>query len=449
MPQTLAALTQQNVPRYTSYPTAPHFNASVDASVYAQWLAELPPDASLSLYLHVPFCDELCLYCGCNTAVVRKEAPRVRYAKLLQEEIAMVAGRIGRRQKVCRIHWGGGTPTALPAACLIEVTETLKKYFEFTDDIEVAVEFDPRHLAADRLAALPLMGVSRASLGVQDFDQAVQEAIGRVQSFEQTLEVANSLRGVGVKSLNLDLIYGLPCQTVEGATETARQALLLSPDRIAVFGYAHVPWMKPHQKLLPESSLPSTDARLAQREAIDAVLVGAGFCRIGLDHYARPTDSMAIAAAAGTLRRNFQGYTEDPAAALIGFGASSIGSLPQGFVQNATKVPGYASAVEGKALPVARGFALSEDDRLRGDIIEALMCDLSCDVATVARRHDTDLSALDGPIERLAALQRHGLVEWDGAVLSVTEAGRPFVRSVAAVFDAYLQPATTRHASAA
>lgn len=445
----LAELLQQNVPRYTSYPTAPHFSPDVMAVDYAAWLGQIDPDAAVSLYVHVPFCDELCLYCGCNTTVARREAPRAQYTQLLEIEVAMVAAQIGRRQKVSHIHWGGGTPTALPAACLRRVNAAIRAHFEVLSDAEIAVEIDPRHLAEDRLSALAEIGLTRASLGVQDFDPRVQAAIGRWQSFEQTQSCAQRLRDAGARSINLDLIYGLPYQTESGATDTARLALELRADRMAVFGYAHVPWMKPHQRLLPTEALPGVAARLAQRGAIDRVFVDGGFSRVGLDHYALPEDTLAKAAAAGSLRRNFQGYTIDIATTLIGIGASSIGSMPQGYVQNAPRVPEYATALRAGVLPCVRGVRLTPDDRLRREVIERLMCHLSVNLTAVARRYEADAMPLIAAVFRLQALVEAGLLRWDGQSLEVTEDGRPFVRTVAAAFDAYWTPATTRHASAA
>lgn len=244
----LVARYDGRVPRYTSYPTAPHFGAAVTPDIYRGWLAELPADASVSLYLHVPFCDRLCLYCGCNTRVVRQDAPRRAYAAMLQRELALVAECIGRRAKVAQVHWGGGTPTTLPADCLTGIMASIGDLFTLLPGAEVAIEVDPTMLPSDRLAALSDIGITRASLGVQDFDAAVQAAIGRVQSYAETASCAASLRAIGVQSLNLDLIYGLPFQTEQSVVRTARQALGLDADRIAVFGYAHVPWMKRHSR---------------------------------------------------------------------------------------------------------------------------------------------------------------------------------------------------------
>lgn len=429
------------VPRYTSYPTAPHFHAGVDAAVYSRWLAELPEEAEVSLYLHVPFCDRLCLYCGCNTSVVRQEAPKRAYARHLAEEVSMVAESLGRRGRVTAVHWGGGTPTCLPADCLTGIMDHIRSQFDVAPDAEVAIEIDPVSLTAGALNAIALMGVNRASLGVQDFDERVQEAIGRPQTFAQTAAAADRLRALGITSLNLDLIYGLPFQTEESVARTARQALQLGAGRIAVFGYAHVPWMKKHQALIQDESLPGAQARFAQTNAIRKILEEeGGYIPVGLDHFAKPTDAMAQAARSGALQRGFQGYTTDAAPVLIGLGASSIGALPQGYVQNASSVPAYNAAIAAQKFAVARGVSLSADDRLRRDVINAIMCDLTAEIPLVLR---ADAAAL----QQFAA---DGLVTWDGHRVTVTERGRPFVRNAAAVFDAYLQhaEAAPRHATA-
>jgi oxygen-independent coproporphyrinogen-3 oxidase len=444
------------LPRYTSYPTAPHFGPAVTPDLYGSWLADLADDAILSIYLHVPFCDRLCFYCGCNTSVVRREGPRRDYADLMVRELDQVASRIGRRLTVGHIHWGGGTPTTLPADCLVRIMTTIRTHFNVLPTAEVAIEIDPTELPMDRIGALADMGITRVSLGVQDFNPAVQTAIGRFQSFDKTKACADALRGLGIGSLNLDLIYGLPNQTQESVAHTARSTLLLDADRIAVFGYAHVPWMKRHQSLIDEASLPDAEARFAQRDAIDRVLQDEGhYQAIGLDHYARPHDAMAQAAgcpvtANGGLRRSFQGYTTDTATALIGIGASAIGSLPQGYVQNLTAVPAYADAIKSGGFAIAKGIALSADDRLRRDVIERLMCDLEVDLEQIANIHPTDDDFFDQAFAALRPFEDDGLASRKGRRIIVHEAGRPFVRNIAAIFDAYLtQPnSPARHARA-
>ena len=434
------------VPRYTSYPTAPHFTPAVGAGVYARWLAQLPAETPLSLYLHVPFCDRLCLYCGCNTTVVRLETSHRHYAAMLLREIDAVAGLIGRRATVSHAHWGGGTATSLPGDCLIAVMDRLRQRFAFAPGAEVAIELDPTSLPDDRRDALGPMGVTRISLGVQDLEPSVQEAIGRMQSYEETEACAKAARALGVGSLNLDLIYGLPLQTEEGVARTARRALALKADRVAVFGYAHVPWMKRHQALIPEEQLPGPSERYAQLNAIHRVLTEeGGYVAIGLDHYALPSDAMAQAAAGRRLKRCFQGYTTDAAPALIGFGASSIGSLPQGYVQNAPTAAAYIKEIEAGRLATVRGVAVTPDDRLRRDVIERVMCDLEVDLAAVAAEHAADPAPLlEAASEGLEKFVEDGLASWDGRRIAVSERGRPFVRSVAALFDAYLAQASDK-----
>jgi len=447
----LVARYDGRVPRYTSYPTAPHFSAAVSAETYAAWLGALPAGAPLSLYLHVPFCDRLCLYCGCNTGVVRHEAPRRAYAAMLQRELRLVAACIGRRAEVGHVHWGGGTPTTLPADCLNDIMALIGALFSLRPDAEVAIELDPTALPPDRLDALARMGITRASLGVQDLDPTVQAAIGRMQSYEATEVCARSLQAMGVGSLNLDLIYGLPHQTEESVTRTARRALGLDADRVAVFGYAHVPWMKRHQALIPDDTLPGPEARFAQRRAIERVLTEeGGYIAVGLDHYARPGDALAEAVETRRLRRSFQGYTTDAAPALIGIGASAIGCLPQGYVQNASSVPTYSAAIGNDGLATARGASLTSDDRLRRDVIERIMCDLGADLGALATAHGADPLPLVDAAAGLGRFEEDGLVRWDGRRVEVTEAGRPFVRNVASLFDAYLTRDQTarRHARA-
>jgi oxygen-independent coproporphyrinogen III oxidase len=438
----------RHVPRYTSYPTAPHFSSAVDAPRYREWLGALADGTELSAYLHVPFCAELCWFCGCHTTVTRRPEPLASYARTLLDEIDLLADAIGRALPVRHIHWGGGTPTALSPAWMTAIATRLRARFAPPDEIEIAVEVDPRTLTEGAADALAAIGVTRASLGVQDFDPAVQAAVNRHQSFAVTEAAAARLRARGIDAINLDLIYGLPYQTEAGVAETVARALDLGPDRVAVFGYAHVPWLKRHQKLLPEAALPGPAARFAQRAAAERVILAAGYQAIGLDHYARPGDSLAAAARAGRVRRNFQGYTTDTAPVLLGLGASSIGALPQGYVQNEAAIPAWRDAVREGRLPIARGVALSAEDRLRRDVIEQVMCRGEADLPAIAASHGVAADGLLAAGPALAAQAGDGLVRWDGARLAVTEDGRPFVRAVAAAFDAYLKPETTRHATA-
>jgi len=435
-------LAEQSAPRYTSYPTAPHFGPAIGASTYADWLAALDPRASLSLYLHVPYCARLCLYCGCHTKIVQRRAPVDAYAELLAQEIDLVAART-KRQRVSSIHWGGGTPSMLGPERLIALHERIARRFDCARVNEHAIEIDPRQCDSALAQALAAIGVNRASLGVQELSPHVQRAIGRVQPFETVAAAAAVLRAAGIANLNFDLMYGLPHQSRQNLHDTILRADTLRPDRIALFGYAHVPWFKTHQRLIDDAALPGAGERLAQAEIARGTLLALGYVPVGLDHFARPQDSLARAAKDGRLRRNFQGYTTDDADALIGLGASAIGRLPQGFVQNAPDLGAYGRAIMAGTFATARGIALSADDRLRGAIIERLMCDFAVDLDTIAGYQE-----LPDALAALQPLERDGLVATAGARVTVTAAGRPFVRLVAAAFDAYLGHGTARHSRA-
>jgi oxygen-independent coproporphyrinogen-3 oxidase len=463
---TMLALAERNVPRYTSYPTAPHFSAAIGPSAYAAWLDSLPKSATLSLYLHVPFCTELCRYCGCTTKAVRRRAPVEAYAELLRTEIDLLSAATCAR-RVAHLHWGGGTPSILGADRLAALVETLTAAFDLAALQEHAIELDPRHLDAALAFALARIGVTRASLGVQDLSPHVQRAIGRVQPFEQVGQAVASLRGAGIANINIDLMYGLPRQTVGGVIRSAEFAASLKPARLALFGYAHVPWFKPHQRLIDQAALPGAVERITQMHAAAETLEECGYVPIGLDHFALPGDELSRAARTARLHRNFQGYTTDPADALIGLGASAIGRLTQGYAQNAQDVGTYARAIDAGQFATARGFELSGEDRLRARIIERLMCDLAVDLGAEVRStkgnangraaptgvtqfRETQPGTLDfaNELAALDELSNKGIVQRDGDRIFVTEAGRPFVRLVAAAFDAYLPKDQKRHSLA-
>ena len=435
------------VPRYTSYPTAPHFTHAIDGETYARWLGEIG-DAPVSLYIHVPFCAQLCWFCGCHTTATSNSAPLEAYADTVLREIELLAAAAGRRLAVRHIHWGGGTPTAMPGPRMREIMAALRRHFAVAGDAEIAVEIDPRTVTPEILDTLAGIGCTRASLGVQDFDEKVQAAVNRHQSLAVTKTCADGLRARGINAINLDLIYGLPYQSVASVTQTVEHALAVAPERIAIFGYAHVPWMKKHQNLLPETEMADAAGRWAQRDAIERTLVGHGFQTIGLDHYAKPDDALAIAAHTHTMRRNFQGYTTDVAPVLLGLGASSIGALPQGYVQNATPIPAYKDSIAAGRLPIARGVGLTADDRLRRDVIEQLMCNLRVDLDDTAHRHGLDPAGLHAASDALDDMAQDGIVGWDGRTVEVPPPARPFVRNVAAAFDLYYARGVQRHARA-
>ncbi|MBC2858436.1 oxygen-independent coproporphyrinogen III oxidase [Stappia sp. 28M-7] len=438
----------RSVPRYTSYPTAPHFHAGVTGATYGNWLAGLPADEPLSLYLHVPYCRVICNYCGCHTKAARRDEPLLDYTDALLAEIDLVAARLPDRMQAVHIHWGGGTPSLLPRPQFLSVVERLHKHFSFSPAHEHAIELDPRTVTPDLAETLREAGITRASLGVQDFDPVVQKAIGRVQPYEQVAQAVERLRAVGIDALNFDLMYGLPFQTLETITETIRLTQALAPGRIALFGYAHVPWMKKHQRLIDESRLPNAAERIAMADHAREKLLDAGYRAIGLDHFAMPDDDMALALDAGRLRRNFQGYTTDTADTLIGFGASSIGKLPQGYVQNMPDTGGWSRAISDGLLPVARGIALDADDRARAEIIEQLMTEHAADVGAIAAAHGLPLAHFSASIADLAEMIGDGLVTMDGSRIEVTPRGAPYARIAAAAFDIYLQRGVARHSVA-
>ncbi|NHO32385.1 oxygen-independent coproporphyrinogen III oxidase [Acetobacter fallax] len=426
-----------NLPRYTSYPTAVRFSDSVGPKQASDWLEAIPPGEALSLYLHVPFCDELCSFCGCNTTVVRQENARAAYADLLCENLRRAGRLIPRiaasRPPLTHIQFGGGTPTTLPESGFHAVLDLIRDLFDIRPDAELSIELDPRHFSPSMATMLAGLGFTRGSLGVQDLDPAVQQACGRIQSLAQTRDCVEALRAAGIGSVNIDLIYGLPLQTTESIRETALQTATLRPDRLAVFGYAHVPWKAKRQQLMPEADLPGAPERIAQRQMIDQVLRDEGYTAIGLDHYALPEDSMARATRDGTLHRNFQGYTTDTAKWLVGIGASAVSSLPGGFTQNIVSPAAFARALsDSPDLPIARGVACTEDDRKRAALIEQIMCGCPVDLTPTG---PDDFTA---ERERLKQFAADGLVELTETTLSVTETGRPFLRNIAAVFDRYL-----------
>lgn len=436
------------VPRYTSYPTAPHFHEGIDNTTYRGWLGALGHRNRLSLYLHIPYCDRLCWFCACHTKHTLKYEPIAIYLEALKQEIAAVGALVSPDAVVSAVHFGGGSPTMLDPQDMQDLMDCLRRHFTFGLAPEISVEMDPNDLDDSRYDALAAIGMSRASLGVQDFDDKVQKTINRIQSFEQTKSVVDAVRARGVHSVNCDILYGLPFQTCETLKTTVDQIVSLDPDRIALFGYAHVPWMKKHQSLIPEHALPDVAERYRQMTMAGEMLRQAGYSQIGIDHFARPTDTLSQAAAAGALRRNFQGYTTDTADALIGLGASSIGRLPQGYVQNMVATGEYQRMVGEGGLAAVKGIELSQDDHLRSHVIERLMCDFSIDLSDLQHRFGKVSHSVRDQAQQFAAGDRDGLVRLDADIFAVTEVGRPFVRNIAAIFDTYLGNGRGRHSVA-
>ncbi|MDQ7249490.1 oxygen-independent coproporphyrinogen III oxidase [Dongia sedimenti] len=446
--KTLALKYDRPVPRYTSYPTAPHFHGGIGPADQHAWLAQSDPERPISLYIHVPYCRQMCWYCGCHTKIVARYQPIEDFTAHLRREMALVAEAFGGRRRVAQLHWGGGTPNVLSPDDLSRLMGELRGLFDFDSDTEIDMELDPRGVGRDLLAALKDCGLGRASLGIQDFDPIVQRAINREQPFDLVRDVVDGLRGIGVGGINFDLIYGLPYQTRAGFAHSIEQALSLTPDRFAVFGYAHVPWMKKHQSQIVEEALPDAALRLELAENAARQIEAAGYRRIGLDHFAQATDPLTIALDRGTLRRNFQGYTTDGAETLVGLGPSAISATVQGYAQNAADIPLWSRAIAAGRLATQRGLALGAEDRWRGAAIERLMCLGALDLDALAA--DFDLPNAQFPAERarLAPLIADGIATLSGNMLRVTEAGLPLSRLVAAAFDTYLNAGPGRHSRA-
>lgn len=436
----------QSVPRYTSYPTAPNFTAAVNADVHVKWLSELPAQIGLSLYLHVPFCVELCHYCGCNTHATRRREPVERYLDDLVAEIALVAQSTSAR-KIKRIHWGGGTPTIAGASGLRRITKALESAFDLSELEEHAIEIDPRRLDKDVIKALSSVGINRVNLGVQEFSLEIQKAIGRVQPYELVEAVAATIREAGIEHIGIDLMYGLPKQTVEDVRFSATLGARLKPQRVAIFGYAHVPWFKKQQSLIDASTLPGAEERYRQAMAAREEWIKLGYVPIGVDHYALPDDALAMAARKGALHRNFQGYTDDACPVLIGLGATAISKFPGGYSQNHPANSAYASQVRAGKFATIRGVALTNDDHMRAELIERLMCDFRVDIDDLVSKYrlPTIFSRELAKVDQLAA---QGMVRRTGRRIEVTQKGQPFVRIVASVFDRYLEEKATRHSMA-
>ena len=379
----------------------------------------------------------MCHYCGCNTRVSRRDDPIRGYAGVLRDEIELVSSLTGRI-RVEHLHWGGGTPNLLPDDSFEMLVDALNENFDLAAGMEHAIELDPRHVNAENSRLLARLGVNRASLGVQDLHPAVQVAIGRIQPYEQVRAATNFLRDAGIAALNFDVMYGLPHQSTTTIRRTAERVVALTPDRIALFGYAHVPWMKKHQRLIDQSVLPDAAERIALARAARQVIVEAGYVEVGIDHFALPGDAMVKALDDGTLRRNFQGYTTDAAETLIGLGVSSVGRTPFGFVQNASDEGAWRRAVARGHLATARGKAFEGEDRVRAAAIEKLLCFFAVDLGAVARAHGYPDSILDADIARLDEFTQAGWLRVEGRRISIVAHRWELARLVASRFDTYL-----------
>jgi len=434
------------VPRYTSYPTAPQFAGGVDAEQFGDWVRAIPVGAAISLYVHVPFCRRLCWFCACRTQGISSDTPLRRYLDGLKTEIRLLKAQLTPGVRLSRLHWGGGTPTLLPAAMISELAEAIFDAVPMGDHAEFSVEIDPNEIDEARLTALAAAGMNRASVGVQDFDPEIQTTIGRDQSYEVTHDAIAAIRARGVASLNADILYGLPHQTTARIAESVQKLLSLSADRVALYGYAHVPWMARRQLMIPTGAIPRPEERLALFETARKLFKRDGYREIGIDHFARPEDGLAVAQSMGRLRRNFQGYTDDTAEVLLGLGASSISRFPQGYAQNASATGAYLKAAQARGFATHRGHAFIDEDRLRGRIIEALMCDFRVSTEEIVERFAIDRGRLSEMFSN-AAKAFPGMLDISDEGLAIPPRARPLTRMIARCFDAY-DLSKDRHSSA-
>ncbi|GAW34308.1 oxygen-independent coproporphyrinogen-III oxidase [Roseovarius sp. A-2] len=424
------------VPRYTSYPTAPHFNSAVGPDHFSSWIKAIPEGAEVSLYVHVPFCRRLCWFCACRTQGTQSDKPVQAYLETLKAEIAMLGAHLPEGVRLSRLHWGGGTPTLLSPGMISELAGAIRDIAPFTESTEFSVEIDPNEIDGARLDALAAAGMNRASIGVQDFDDEIQKSIGRLQGYDITRWAAEEIRARGVSSLNADILYGLPHQTKARITESVQKLLSLNPDRVALYGYAHVPWMAKRQQMIPSDALPTPQERLALFETARRLFLWDGYDEIGIDHFATREDGLSVAQRAGRLRRNFQGYTDDTAAALIGLGASSISRFPQGYAQNAPATGTHTGAIREGCFSTTRGHVFSDEDRLRSRLIEQLMCEFCIDADEITREFDISSAALHDMLSKVAHAYEGHLKLGDSGLFIPPEA-RPLTRMIARQFDAY------------
>ncbi len=427
-----------SVPRYTSYPPANHFQPDIGRRRQVEWLKTVEDGSSVSVYIHIPFCRRLCWFCACRTQGTSSLGPVEGYVASLMSEIARTRAHLPDDIRMSRLHLGGGTPTLLPPALVDELLSSVFGHFRRANEFEFSVEVDPTEASDETLAAFGGWNLTRASVGVQDFSEKVQTAIGREQSFEQTAMVIDKLRALGVRSMNIDLLYGLPWQTVASFANTLQRVSELSPDRLAIYGYAHVPWMSKRQILIPDHALPSPQTRYALAAMAREFWQSEGYETIGIDHFALPLDALAVAKANGALRRNFQGYTDDQAPTLIGFGASAISRFRAGYCQNAPATSAYQRLIRDGHLAGQKGIAMTEDDTLIAEVIERLVCDFRLDFSTLERRFPKDREKL----KQIAAVLMDAfpdILERTGSVIEIPEQFQPIVRVVAHRLDAYVQ----------
>ena len=436
----------KQVPRYTSYPTAPHFTAAVSAEIYSGWLKDLPEPETLSLYIHIPFCQQLCWYCGCYTKITQRYAPVEDYAHILAREIRLVGELLRQKNhRVSHIHFGGGSPTILLPDSFEFLMKTIRAEFAIDPDAEIAIEVDPRNVNEEKITTYAKTGINRVSIGVQDFNHEVQTAINREQSFDLVYDCIKLFRKHGIQNINLDLIYGLPKQTVEMTKKNIDYAMLLKPSRIALFAYAHVQWKKKHMRLIDEKDLPDNVTRIAMYKAAAEKLQQEGYLAIGLDHFAKRDDSMSAAFKNEKLKRNFQGYSTDTANSVIGFGASAISYLPFGYAQNTLDFEQYKKNILAEKLVTVKGIALSDEDKMRKKIIDELMCYLEVDLNKIYTEFDLPKNYFEKEISALEELRKDGLVRVKNGTIKINLATPQISRVVSSMFDKFFDASDQKH----
>lgn len=432
-------------PRYTSYPTAPHFNNEITSDVYKSWLKTIADNENISLYFHIPFCEKLCHYCGCHTKIVNYEDPIINYVEHLIMELELLSQTLTKKHNVIHIHFGGGTPTILKPVLFDKLIAKLKQLFTISAEVEFAIEVDPRTVDEAKVKSYAANGVNRISFGIQDFNLEVQEAINRVQPYELVANVTELFRKHGISNINFDLIYGLPKQTEKIILENLEQSLTLNPSRIAFFGYAHVPWMKKNMQHIKDEDLPDNLARLNMFTLAHNYLTSHGYHSVGLDHFVKNDDSMNSALNNKILKRNFQGYSSDKAEILIGLGVSSISFLANGYAQNNPLISKYMEAVKQGNFPIIKGIELSIDDKIRKKIIDNIMCYMEVDLAQITQGTNFTASDFAPEIQRLIPLIEDGLVKLDNNKITINQSARQITRVVSSVFDQYFTGGLNKH----
>jgi oxygen-independent coproporphyrinogen III oxidase len=434
-------------PRYTSYPPATKFTDALTWPTLAERILENNrTERDLSLYYHIPFCETLCWFCGCTTVITLNHKQGQTYIDYLEKEMGQKSTMLNPRRKVSQLHWGGGSPTFLSPDEIRRLGEIIHRHFTFAKHVEAGVEIDPRRLTKDHVVALREVGFNRASLGVQDFDPKVQESVHRIQPKAMTEQVVTWVREAGFTSVNFDLIYGLPHQTVESFNRTLDDVLAIQPDRLAVFSYAHVPWVKPAQKILEQKILPTPEVKLhLLKTVIERLTQDNRYVYIGMDHFAKPNDELTLAQRRKELQRNFQGYSTHAGADIYSFGMSAISQIPDAYWQNEKELPKYYTALDAGRAPLARGYLVTDEDKIRRETIMRVMCDLSLDYAAMSQRLGLNFAShFERELESLAGFEADGLVRRFPTGLEVTDAGRLFIRNIAMCFDNTLAPASER-----